>query len=60
LYAVEVGLKALEIVVKEKEVDMRKGRESAQEEERSEELGESGRITMVEREWNRKGLLQRK
>jgi hypothetical protein len=49
LCAVEVGLKALEIAVKEKEADKRKGRESAQEEKMSGELGESRRITVVER-----------
>jgi hypothetical protein len=49
LCAVEVGLKALEVALKEKEADIRKGRESAQEEEMSEELGESRRITVVER-----------
>jgi len=50
LSAVEVGLKALEISVKEKGVDIRKRRESYQEVGRSEECGESGRTTAVERE----------
>jgi hypothetical protein len=48
LCAVEVGLKALEVAVKEKEADIRKGGESAQEEKMSGELGER-RITVVER-----------
>jgi hypothetical protein len=51
LRAIEIGLKSLEALVKEKEeADERKGRESAQEEERREELAESGRRTTVERE----------
>jgi hypothetical protein len=50
LSAIEAGLKALEISVKEKETDERKGREGAQEEERREGLSENGRRTTVERE----------
>jgi hypothetical protein len=50
LSAIEAGLRALEISVKEKETDERKGREGAQEEERREGLSENGRRTTVERE----------
>jgi hypothetical protein len=50
LSAIEAGLKALEISMKEKETDKRKGRESAQEEERREGLSENRRRTTVERE----------
>ena len=50
LSAVEAGLKALEIAVKEKEGDERKGRLFVQEEEGSEELSEEGRRVAVERD----------
>jgi hypothetical protein len=50
LSAVEAGLKALEISVKEKETDERKGRECAQEEERRDGLRENRRRMAVERE----------
>jgi hypothetical protein len=59
LSAVEGGLKALEKSVKEKEADVRKGRESAQEEERREELGEKGRIMALEREVREKILAEK-
>jgi hypothetical protein len=50
LSAIEAGLKALEISMKEKEADERKGRECVQEEERREGWIENGRRTAVERE----------
>jgi hypothetical protein len=50
LSAVEAGLKALEITVKEKEEDERKGRVCVHEEEGREELSEVGRRMAVERE----------
>jgi hypothetical protein len=50
LSAVEAGLKALEITVKEKEGDERKGRLYAQEKEGSEEVSEDGRRVVADRE----------
>jgi hypothetical protein len=50
LSAIEAGLKALEISMKEKEADERKGWECAQEEERREGSSENGRRTAVARE----------
>jgi hypothetical protein len=50
LSIIEEGLKALEISMKGKETNERKGRECAQEEERRERLSENGRRTTVERE----------
>jgi len=50
LSIIEEGLNALEISMKEKETNERKGRECAQEEERRERLSENGRRTTVERE----------
>jgi hypothetical protein len=49
LSVIEAGLKALEISMKEKETDERKGREGAQEEGRREGLSENGRRMAVER-----------
>jgi hypothetical protein len=50
LSAVEAGLKALEITVKEKEGDERKGRLCPQEKEGSEEVSEDGRRVVADRE----------
>jgi predicted metal-dependent phosphoesterase TrpH len=50
LSAVEASLKALEITVKEKEGDERKGRLCAQEKEGSEEVSEDGRRVVADRE----------
>ena len=50
LSTIEKGMKALEILMKEKETNERKGREWDQEEGRSERSSENGRRTAVERE----------
>jgi len=59
LSAIEAGLKALEISMKEKETDERKGRECAQKEGGREGLSENGRRTAVEREEGERTLAEK-